>query len=111
MFLADVIGTVVAPVQLPLLDGRTLLLVRPLTPAGAPAGVVRVAIDRARAGVGDRVLVVDEGNAGRQLLDAPDGAVKTVVVGVVDYVETDGRLRYDHRRREPVADLPRGAKP
>ena len=39
MFLADVVGTVVSPVQIPLLDGKTLLLLRPLDPEGArPAG-------------------------------------------------------------------------
>ena len=105
MFLADVIGTVVSPVQIPILDGRTLLLVRPVGPDGSPTGTARVAIDRAGAGVGDRVLVVDEGNAGRQLLGDPQGAVKTIVVGVVDYVEREGELTYDARGREPVARI------
>ena len=106
MFLADVVGTVVSPVQLPLLEGKTLLLLRPVTPAGEPTGKTRIGIDRAQAGVGDRVLVIDEGNSGRQLLDAPNGAVKTVVVGVVDYVELGGELAYDARERQPVEPLP-----
>ena len=97
MFLAEVVGTVVAPVQIPLLDGETLLLLRPVTPAGEPRGKTRVGIDRARAGVGDRVLVLDEGNGARQILGDPDAAARTIVVGVVDYVETEGTLRYDHR--------------
>lgn len=97
MFLAEVIGTVVAPVQIPILEGRTLLLLRPVAPDGRPSGKTRIGIDRAQAGPGDRVLVVDEGNAGRQLLGDPQGAVKTIVVGVVDYVEANGGLVYDHR--------------
>lgn len=105
MFLGDVIGTVVSPVQLALLDGKKLLLVRPLGPDGRPAGRVRVAIDGAGAGEGDRVLVVDEGNSGRQLLGAPNGAVKTVVVGVVDFVEREGRLVYQADRRMPPGRL------
>lgn len=105
MFLADVVGTVVSPVQIPALDGRTLLLLRPLTPDGRPTGKTRVGIDVVGAGVGDRVLVVDEGNGGRQLLDAPGAPVKTVVVGVVDYVETGGKHSYDHREREPIRAL------
>ena len=100
MFLADVIGTVVSPVQIPILDGRTLLLVRPVGPDGSPTGTARVAIDRAGAGVGDRVLVVDEGNAGRQLLAAPHGPVKTVIVGIVDFVELEGELVFDTRDHE-----------
>ena len=95
MFLAEVIGTVVAPVQIPLLDGERLLLLRPVDPSGARVGKTRVGIDRAQAGVGDRVLVMDEGNSARQILGDPDAAAKTVVVGVVDYVERDGALTYD----------------
>lgn len=99
MFLADVLGTVVSPVQIGILDGEKLLLLRPVDASGKAAGRTRIGIDRARAGVGDRVIVVDEGNSARQLLEDPQGAVKTVVVGVVDYVEVRGRLAYDHQRR------------
>ncbi len=105
MFLADVVGTVVSPVQIPILAGRTLLLLRGVGPDGAPSGRTRIGIDRVGAGVGDRVLVVDEGNCGRQLLRAPGGAVKTVVVGVVDYVERDGALVYDKGTRAAVGRL------
>ena len=97
MFLADVVGTVVSPVQIPILDGQKLLLLRPVDPAGKAAGRTRIGIDRAQAGVGDRVLVIDEGNSAREILEDPQGAVKTVVVGVVDYVEARGKLVYDHR--------------
>jgi len=99
MFLADVVGTVVSPVQIPILDGEKLLLLRPVDPAGKASGKTRIGIDRAQAGVGDRVLVVDEGNSARQILEDPQGAAKTVVVGVVDYVEVRGKLAYDHQRR------------
>ena len=98
MFLAEVVGTVVAPVQIRVLDGEKLLLLRPVKPDGSRTGKTRIAIDRAQAGVGDRVLVLDEGNGGRQILGDPKAPVKTIVVGVVDYVERDGVLVYDHRR-------------
>lgn len=101
MFLAEVIGTVVSPIQIPILDGRKLLILRPITPEGKAIGKTRIGIDRAQAGVGDRVLVIDEGNSGRQLLGEPKGAVKTIVVGVVDYIERDGQYTYDHQRTEP----------
>ncbi len=96
MFLAEVIGTVVAPVQIKVLDGEKLLLLRPLTPDGRRTGKTRVAVDRARAGVGDRVLVIDEGNSARGILGNPTAAVKTVIIGVVDYVDAPERI-YDHR--------------
>lgn len=105
MFLADVVGTVVSPVQIPWLEGERLLLLRPVLPDGTPTGKTRVALDRAQAGPGDRVLVLDEGNGGRQILGDPTAAVKTIVVGVVDYVEREGALVYDHTERPPLAPL------
>ena len=101
MFLAEVLGTVVSPVQHPVLAGEKLLLLRVLRPDGSPSGKTRVALDRARAGVGERVLVIDEGNSGRQLVARENAPVKTVVVGVVDYVELEGELAYDARRTTP----------
>ena len=98
MFLADVVGTVVSPVQAPILDGRKLLVLRPVTPEGAPTARTRVAIDHIGAGEGDRVLVIDEGNSGRQLMGVKDAPVKTFVVGFVDAVELGGEVVYDHRQ-------------
>lgn len=100
MFLAEVVGTVVSPVQIPALDGRKLLIVRPVKPDGSPTAKTRIAIDTVQAGVGDRVLVLDEGNGGRQILGDPKAPVKTLIVGVVDYVEGARGLAYDSRRRE-----------
>ena len=106
MFLADVVGTVVSPVQIPVLDGRTLLLLRPVTPDGRPTAKTRIGIDRAGAGFGDRVLVLDEGNGGRQILGDPKAPVKTIIVGVVDFVEAGGDLLYDHRDAPALQPLP-----
>jgi microcompartment protein CcmK/EutM len=98
MFLAQVVGTVVSPVQIQVLDGHKLLIVRPVKPDGSATGKTRIALDKAQAGVGDRVLVLDEGNGGRQILGDPKAPVKTIVVGVVDYVDQNGRVVYDHRK-------------
>ena len=105
MFLADVVGTVVSPVQIRWLEGQTLLLLRPVLPDGTPTGKTRIGLDRAQAGVGDRVLVLDEGNGGRQILEDPTAAVKTIVVGVVDYVAREGELVYDHRDAAELTPL------
>jgi microcompartment protein CcmK/EutM len=99
MFLAEVVGTVVSPVQIEVLDGEKLLLLRPVKPDGTATGKTRIALDRAQAGVGDRVLVLDEGNGGRQILGDPKAPVKTIVVGIVDYIDTDGRIVFDARAR------------
>jgi len=107
VFLADVVGTVVAPIQIPLFDGEKLLLVRPISPSGQPSASARIGVDRAQAGVGDRVLVMDEGNSARQLMDAPEGAVRTVVVSVVDTIEMGGETVFDQHTAPDVLPLAR----
>ena len=86
MFLARVVGDVVATIKHGALENRKLLLVQPLTGDGTPTGRVAIAVDSVDAGVGDQVLVVDEGNSAAQVLSRPRGPIRTVVVGVVDEV-------------------------
>ena len=85
MMLARVVGEVVATIKHGDLAGHKLLLVRPEWPDGRAARAV-IAVDVVDAGPGDRVLVNDEGNGAAQLLRSARGAVRTVVVGVVDDV-------------------------
>ena len=97
MFLARVTGDVVATVKHPHLAGRKLLLVTPEpTPGRAPLPAV-IAVDSVDAGVGDRVLVADEGNTAAQVLGMPRGPVRTIIVGIVDAV--DGPEPPPRRRR------------
>jgi ethanolamine utilization protein EutN len=86
MFLGRVLGDVVATIKHPALAGRTLLLVQPLTPTGEAKGAAVIALDATQAGVGDHVLVLDEGNGAAQVFGRPRGPVRSVVVGVVDEV-------------------------
>jgi len=96
---AEVIGTVVTPMQHPSLDTKRLLYLRTLDPMGQPTGKAFVGVDGCGAGHGDRVLVIDEGNSGRQLVGIPNAPIKTVVVGVVDFIEgANGKLLYDEAR-------------
>ena len=88
MKLARVVGNVVSTVNSPDLDHRTLLLCDLLDPAGAPAGGYLIAVDTVGAGAGEMVLLLDEGNSARQVLGAPGAPIRTVVVGIVDAVET-----------------------
>ena len=88
MITARVVGEVVATIKHGDLSARKLLLVQPVDPAGAPRGQPMLAVDTVDAGVGDRVLVVDEGNSAAQVLRRLRGAVRTVVVGVIDEIES-----------------------
>ena len=87
MFTARVVGDVVATIKHADLGHEKLLLVQPVTPEGEPRGKAVIAVDRAQAGPGDWVLVADEGNSAAQVLRKPRGAVRTVIVGVIDDVE------------------------
>ncbi len=86
MILGKVIGSVVSTVKHEALVGRTLLLVQPVDPVGAKRGKVLLAVDTVQAGPGDQVLVLDEGNSGRMILEDSMAPVRTVVVGIVDTV-------------------------
>lgn len=91
MILGKVTGTVVSTVQHPFYQGKKQLIVRHVTPDGAFDGERYViAVDLVGAGVGETVIVEDEGNSARQLLDAKDAPVRSVVVGIVDQVTDEG---------------------
>ena len=87
MFLARVIGEVVATIKHDDLVGRKLLLVQPVTPTDVSTGRPAIAVDAVDAGPGNLVLVADEGNTAAQVLGCARGPVRTVIVGVVDRVE------------------------
>lgn len=86
MYIGKVIGTVVATIKISHLDRRKLLLVDQLDLQGQETGYYDIAVDVVQAGPGDTVLVIDEGNGARQVLALDPGAVRAVVVGVVDEV-------------------------
>jgi microcompartment protein CcmK/EutM len=97
MYIGRVSGTVVATIKNELFEGRKLLVVDRLAlPAvsgdglemGEATNEYDIAVDMVQAGVGDLVLVLDEGNSARQVVDRePDGAIRAVIVGIVDDVE------------------------
>lgn len=90
MKLGRVVGNVVSTINHPIFDDRKLLLVDLLGPDGAPAGGYQIAVDNIGAGAGETVLLLDEGNGARQVLQAPGAPVRTVVIGIVDEV-VEGR--------------------
>jgi ethanolamine utilization protein EutN len=69
------------------LEGAKLLLVQPLDLAGAPRGGAVLAIDGVDAGVGDRVLLIQDGRSAQLVLGRGVAAVDAAVIGVVDTLE------------------------
>jgi microcompartment protein CcmK/EutM len=85
-----VAGTVVATICSPVFEGRRLLMVDLLDEKGRATGKDLIAVDSVGAGAGEMVLILDEGNGARQVLQAPDAPVRAVVVGIVDEIEMNG---------------------
>jgi ethanolamine utilization protein EutN len=87
MLIARVVGNVVATQKNAKLEGTKLMLVQPEDVDGTPRGPVVLAIDSVHAGVGDRVLLVQDGKAAMQALGRGTAAVDAAIVGVIDSVD------------------------
>lgn len=86
MKVGTVAGTVVSTINTALFDRRLLLCdVEGL----ADVEGYTICIDVVDAGVGDRVLILDEGNSARQILGLDTGEIRAVVVGIIDEVHLE----------------------
>ncbi|HAL56161.1 MAG TPA: hypothetical protein DCP63_06730 [Bacteroidetes bacterium] len=91
MTLCKVTGTIVSTQKNENLKEYKILIVQPVDLDGKPIGRDMLAIDQVDAGVGDTVLVIQEGAGAQQVLGRKDVPVHTVIVAVVDgfSVESD----------------------
>ncbi len=87
MYVGRVTGTVVATIKHEAFFGQKLLLVDRLDLTGEPTGAYDICVDVVQAGVGDQVLVIDEGNGARQILNREVAPVRAVIVGIVDDID------------------------
>jgi microcompartment protein CcmK/EutM len=89
--LCRVKGNIVATVKHPAFHAQKLMIVQPLDEAQRDVGDSFIAVDHAQAGEGDLVLVLQEGNGARQLLQMPGAPIRSVIVGIVDAVDVDAQ--------------------
>ena len=87
MKLARVAGTVVSPIAHPFFEAQRLLLCDLEDPQEQPSGGYVIAVDDVDGGVGDHVLILDEGSSARQVFEIATGPIRAVIVGIVDHVE------------------------
>lgn len=67
------------------LNNLKLLLVKPISNDGKFSGATTLAVDRdLGAGIGNTVLVVDEGGSAKKILNNPKAPVRTIICGIVD---------------------------
>ena len=88
MQLARVVGTVVATRKDSRLEGKKLLIVKPITPDGKETGSYLVAVDTVDAGFRETVLIV-AGSSARMAAECKDRPVDTAIIGVVDSINVD----------------------
>lgn len=90
MYLAKVVGNVWATRKIPILESRRLLLVQPMDPVtGITHGRTVMAVCHTiDAGVGDTVLILDEGSSAKNHLGVGPSSIRTFVFAIVDQVRS-----------------------
>jgi len=88
MILARVVGTVVATRKDSRLEGKKLLVLKPVSPDGKEEAGYLVAVDTVGAGFRETVIAVS-GSSARMAEGCKDRPVDTAIVGIVDSVSLD----------------------
>jgi len=89
MFLARVIGELVSTMKHRSLHAQTLLIIDRIDLDDRGTGVTMIAVDAISAGVGDTVLVVDEGGSASIVTRLAEPPIRTVIVGIVDQFDVE----------------------
>jgi ethanolamine utilization protein EutN len=88
LILARVVGNVVATQKNERYASARVMLCQPVTPSGEETGATLLALDSVDAGIGDTVLIVQEGWGASTAATGEQGAaIDSAIVGVVDYVD------------------------
>lgn len=85
MILARVVGTVVATRKDPRLEGKKLLILKPVSPEGKDEAGYVVSVDTVSAGVGEKVISVS-GSSARMAEGCKDTPVDNAIIGIIDEI-------------------------
>lgn len=88
MILARVVGTVVATRKDPRLEGKKLLILKPVTPDGKDEAGYVISVDTVGAGAKELVIAVS-GSSARMAEGCKDHPVDSSIIGIVDTVSLD----------------------
>ncbi len=86
MILGKVCGSIVSTINHEFYNNQRLLIVDRLTIKGKPTGKYIIAVDSVGAGTDEVVLIVDEGNSARQIINNTTAPLRSIIVGIVDDV-------------------------
>ena len=88
MIIAKVVGNIVATQKNQRYEGARVMLCEQMTPEGETTGHTVLALDSVDAGVGDTVLIVQEGwSASTSATGKAGAAIDSAIVGVIDRID------------------------
>jgi ethanolamine utilization protein EutN len=88
MILAKVLGNIVATQKNVRYENASVMLCQQITPLGEETGSTVLALNAVDAGVGDKVLIVQEGwSASTASTGKPGAAIDSAIVGVIDRID------------------------
>ncbi len=88
MILARVVGNVVATQKNERYAGARVMLCQPVTPFGEETGATLLALDSVDSGIGDTVLIVQEGWGASTAATGEQGAaIDSAIIGVIDRID------------------------
>lgn len=88
MIIAKVLGNIVATQKNQRYEGARVMLCEQMTPEGETTGHTVLALDSVDAGVGDTVLIVQEGwSASTTATGKAGAAIDSAIVGVIDRID------------------------
>jgi microcompartment protein CcmK/EutM len=93
MLIARVIGDVVATQKVASHEGRKILLLQPLNLDGSDRGEAVLALDAVGAGVGERVLLTNDGFSAMTSVGRPNSPIDSAVIGIIDEIDLIDTLR------------------
>lgn len=94
MYIAKVIGTVVATRKDKRLVGNKLMVTQPLDIDLKPRGEAVIAVDTVGAGVGELVLYA-RGSVGRFATGKMDAPIDAAIIGIIDEIDINKKLLKD----------------
>jgi len=88
MILGKVAGALHSTINHHFYDERKILVVDKLNPDGSLTGDYLIAVDTVDAGAGDTVLMIDEGNSARQIVEKDNAPIRSIIIGIIDEIYT-----------------------
>ena len=89
MIIGTVRGDIVSTINHPFYTGKRMLVVEKEDFAGKPGGYLIAVDGGVGAGVGERVLVIDEGNSARQIVSDSTAPIRSIIVGIIDRIDDE----------------------